>query len=345
MKYIGIDLHAKTFSINVQAQDGTTLWADTCPTSGSELISRIIALSGPKTVVFEESTVADWAFRLLSPHAKVIVADPRQNRHIAADQMIDDATSARKLVELVRAGSIKPVHHSDSDERQQFKELVQAYHDQTRELTRCKNKIKAKFRGRAIDCTGSSVFNAAPDNRERWLAQLPTGGTRVHVRILWERLDLLEAQKRTLLSAIRQLAAQFPEVERFMQLPGIGLIRAVTFFAVIDTPHRFPTKGKLWGYCGLGIAGRKSASIIGPEHLTRFGNRTLKNALKGAALTAIQIGGNLFADRYQQKIADGMSAELARVNVARSIANTMWAMWRRGEEYQPDRANPWDNTA
>jgi transposase len=343
MKYIGIDVHAKTLSINLQDQDGTELWAQTCPTSGKELVKRITALSGPKTVIIEEGTLADWVFRLLSPYAEVIVADPRQNRHIAGDEMINDAISARKLAQLFRAGSIKPVHHSESDERQEFKELVQAYHDLTKQLTRCKNQVKAKFRARAISCSGDSVFNANPDNRAKWLAKLKSKGAQAYVQLVWERLDLMEAQRERLLCDIRQLAKQFPQIARFMQIPGIGLVRAVTFFAFLDTPQRFRTKGKLWGYCGIGIAKPSSGQSSGPEHLNRFGNRTLKSVLKGAALRAIQAGDNPFADKYRRQIAEGIAPELARLSVARSIASTMWAMWRKDEDYQPDRASPWDN--
>lgn len=344
MKYIGIDLHAKTFSINVQDEDSGQPWAETFPTSGKELIKRIVDLSGPKTVALEEGTLADWAFRLLSPYAKVIVADPRRNRWIAGDQMIDDPTAARKLAHLLRTGSLKPVHHSASDERQEFKELVQAYHDATKQATRCKNQIKSRFRSRAIATSGAAVFDPDPDNRAAWLDKLEGKGARYRVAFLLDRLDYLEGQREQLLGYLRRLARQFPELQRFQDVPGIGFIRAATFFAFLDTPHRFRTKGRLWGYCGIGIAKASSGQSSRPEHLTRFGNRVLKDALKGAALTAIQTGNNPFADKYRRLLDQGMAPELARLTIARSIANTMWAMWRKGEQYQPDRANPWAGT-
>lgn len=341
MHYIGLDLHAKTFTMAVLDQQGRPLWIHTRPTSGEEILRLVNALAGTKTVALEESTLADWAFRLLSEYAKVIVADPRHNRWIAGDEKIDDEAAAYKLAELLRGGFLKPVHHSESAERQTFKELVQAYHDQTKQITRYKNKLKAKFRRRGISCVGGGVY--APRDREAWLEKLPGDGARIQVQFLWDTLDHLEAQHDRLRREIARLGKQFVQIVRFQNLPGVGLIRAATFFAFVDTPHRFRTKSKLWTYCGIGIAKPRSGEICGPEHLTYFGNRVLKDTLKGAALSAIHAPDNPFADKYRRQLQDGMPPEIARISIARSIANTLWGMWRRDEDYQPDRPHPWDD--
>ncbi len=343
MQYIGLDLHAKTFSMAVLDEQSRLLWTQTRSTSGQDLVRLVTALSGAKAVALEESTLADWAFRLLSPHAKVIVADPRHNRWIAGDENIDDETAARKLAELLRAGLLKPVHHSQSAERQAFKELVQAYHDQTKQITRYKNKLKAKFRRRAIPCGGSTVYGER--GRAAWLAKLPGEGARIQVQFLWDTLDHLQTQQHELRRNLAGLGKQFVEIARFQKLPGIGLIRAATFFAFIDVPDRFRTKGKLWVYCSIGIAKACSGETSGPEHLTYFGNRVLKDMLKGAAVSAIHAGDNPFADKYRRQTKSGTPDELARLNVARSIANTLWAMWRRDEDYDPQRRWQWDDNS
>ena len=334
MHYIGLDLHAKTFSMAVMDEDSEMVFKQTCSTSGKELVRLVTVIAGRKRVALEESTLADWAFRLLSPHAEVIVADPRQNRWIAGDEMIDDETAARKLAQLLQGGLLKPIHHSQSAERQAFKELVQAYHERTKEITRHKNKLKAKFRRRGISCNGSAVYGQR--DREAWRTKLPGESARYQVQLLWDTLDHLEGQKLELRRKLTRLARQFVQIARFEKLPGIGLIRAATFFAFIDTPHRFPTKSKLWTYCGVGIAKPESGDSSAPEHLTHFGNRELKEMLKGAALSAIHTADNPFADKYQRQVRDGMAPELARLSVARSIANTLWAIWRRDEEYDPN---------
>jgi hypothetical protein len=68
----------------------------------------------------------------------------------------------------------------------------------------------------------------------------------------------------------------------------------------------------------------------------------LKDALKGAALSAITQGDNPFAEKYQQILERGLPPALAQLSVARSVANTLWAMWRRDEDYQPQRPGQWD---
>lgn len=339
MQYIGLDLHAKSFSMWVLDADGQFLWTQTAGTSGENLVRLVSTLAGGKRVALEESTMADWAYRLLQPHAKVIVADPRHNRWIAGDEKIDDETAARKLAELLKAGLLKPVHHSSSAERQAFKELVQAYHDQSKQITRYKNKLKAKFRRRGISCSGSAVYGE--HDREAWLAKLPGEGARIQVQLLWDTLDHLVAQQQQLRREIVRLGKQFPQIARFQKLPGVGLIRAATFFAFVDTPHRFGTKGKLWAYCSLGLAKAQSGETCGPEHLTYFGNRVLKDALKGAALSAIRAADNPFADKYRRLLQDKLAPELARLSVARSIATTLWALWRKDEDYQPCRPTSW----
>jgi len=160
------------------------------------------------------------------------------------------------------------------------------------------------------------------------------------VQLLWDTVDHLELHKHRLQRAIATQAKQFPEIARFQDVPGIGLIRAATFFAFIDTPHRFPSRGKLWVYCGVGIASSRSGEGKPIEHLTYFGNRILKDLAKGAALSAIHAGNdNPFASKYTRLIQGGKDPHIAWLDVARSVITTLWIMWRKGQEYQPNPAS------
>jgi transposase len=262
----------------------------------------------------------------------VTVADPLKNRWIAGDENVADLSAARKLALLLRGGFIHPVHHG-LEQHQLFKELVQTYHDTARELARFKNKLKAKFRQHGVHCPGSEVYQ--PAHREAWREQLEAPLARMQADLLWERIDLLGAQQKALKRELIRQSKAFPIIGRFQALAGIGPIRAATFFAFVDTPHRFAHKRKLWAYCGLSVVRRRSDQMVGPEHLTRRGNRALKNVAKGAALRAISEGDNAFARQYEKMIQRGIKPENARLTVARAIVSAMYAMWRKGEPYQP----------
>jgi len=333
MKCVGLDVHARQFSLAVVDQGNQVMFENTFPTSAENLRRVIDAIAGPKSVVLEESTIAAWAYRVIQPCAQqVIVADPVKNRWIAGDENVEDLSAARKLAQLLRGGFIHPVHHS-LEPHQLFKELVQIYHDTARELARFKNKLKAKFHQHGVHCPGDQIYQ--PARREAWRDQLEAPLARVQADLLWERIDLLGAQQKALKRELIRHSRAFPIIGQFRALPGIGPIRAATFFAVVDTPHRFAHKRKLWAYCGLSVVRRRSDQMVGPEHLTRRGNRALKNVAKAAAVQAIAEGDNAFARQYHAMIQRGINPENARLTVARAIVSAMYAMWRKGEPYQP----------
>jgi len=333
MLYVGIDLHARTFSYAVVDGDCNVMFEETLTTSCENLREAMERIVAKKKVVFEESDLASWAYRVLEPHVdELIVADPKENHWIAKDQQIHDKLAARKLAKLLRGGYISPVHHTPDGDRQAFKGLVLGYHEKCRELRRVKNKLKAKFRQDGVVCSGSRVYSES--DRESWLSRLELSGARLQARLLYETMDHLESHRQTLSEEIGRRSRRYKEIARFEEVPGIGLIRAATFYAIIDTPHRFADKRKVWSYCGIGIAKAQSADKGGPEHLNRDGNRYLKDLAKGAASSAI-LGQNRFARDYERRIGEGKRPSMARLTVARAIVATLYAMWRDDAPYRP----------
>jgi hypothetical protein len=109
------------------------------------------------------------------------------------------------------------------------------------------------------------------------------------------------------------------------------------------TPHRFRTTRQFWNYCGLAIVSRASSewkrnsSRDGWQHVrgnvqTRGLNRNccsqLKAVFKGAATTVITKP-NPLREHFDQLVANGTKAHLARLTIARRIAATTLAIWKR----------------
>ncbi len=66
-------------------------------------------------------------------------------------------------------------------------------------------------------------------------------------------------------------------------------------------------------------------------------NRRLKDAILGAAESAIMQKENPFAEQYRRWVSAGLSYRNARRNVARSLAGVAWGMWKNGSVYDPSR--------
>jgi transposase len=213
--------------------------------------------------------------------------------------------------------------------------LMIAYHDAVKGTTRIKNKIKARFRQNGIQCTGTTVYSET--YREEWKAKLAQETTSLLILDdLWRQLEQSEQTEKDLLAAARAQAKNYPEIKHFQALPGIGFISAATISAMLETPYRFADKKKVWMYAGLGIMTRSSGGKVYSEKLSTDYNRLLKYTLKQAAEAAINAKESPFRRKYlDMTLLHGIAPHRAKLTIARDMLATMWAMWRKGEKYNP----------
>jgi hypothetical protein len=80
---------------------------------------------------------------------------------------------------------------------------------------------------------------------------------------------------------------------------------------------------------------QKKAKKNSTRGLTHNFNRRLKEVFKSAAVTAGVRG--QFKPYYEGLLAKGMSPEAARLTLARKIAATTLAVWKKGEAFDPQR--------
>jgi transposase len=266
---------------------------------------------------------------------KLVITNPKENHWIGLSGQKNDPLDALKLAQLARGGYVKEVHHP-LGERRRFRELMEAYHDAVQSTTRIKNKIKAKFSQNGIACRGSTVY--LESHREEWKSKLPQSATvQLILEGLWQQLKQSEKTENDLLAAAKAQAKHYPEIKHFNALPGIGFIHAATISAILETPHRFANKRKVWMYAGLGLMQRSSGGKLCSEKLTTDYNRLLKCTLIQAAEAAIRTEDNPFRQKYlDMTLLQGTPPHRARLTVARQMLASMWAMWKKGEKYSPE---------
>jgi transposase len=204
------------------------------------------ALRGQVQVTFEEGTHAAWLYDMLhKTKAGVIVCDPRKNR-LLQDGNKSDRVDARKLAQLLRAGLLSPVYHSEHGTRD-LKELVRSYEYLVEDSTRTMNRIKALYRSRAIACSGADVYK--PQRRDAWLAKLPGPGARARAERLYSGLDYLAGLRREARKALVAECRRHPACGLLQKVPTLGVVRIAQLIAAVVTPHRFRTKRQFWWRC------------------------------------------------------------------------------------------------
>jgi Transposase IS116/IS110/IS902 family len=133
-----------------------------------------------------------------------------------------------------------------------------------------------------------------------------------------------------------------------MSVPKLGSVSVAQLIAVVGTPHRFRSKQQFWTYVGLAVVTRSTADheVVGgvlrrsrrpvsTRGLNRNHNHLLKRVFKNAATSACHSGP--FKAGYDVRVARGMAPSLARLTIARQLAATTLAIWKRGEQFDPER--------
>jgi len=145
-------------------------------------------------------------------------------------------------------------------------------------------------------------------------------------RLLVIRKELKEVEKE--LEALIRQAGQ-----RLETLPGCKIVLAAQVLAEIRNIDRFSSASALAKYAGLSPRERSSGKKR--RHIkTLSGNRRLNKALHQIALSEISRYGNQYAKEYfQRKVAEGKSKAQALCCLKRRLVNIIFAMLKKGEEY------------
>ena len=343
--YVGMDVHRASIVIVVLNGAGKIVMQSVIETGAERVRGFLKQLRGKVYVTFEEGTQANWLHDVVRPLVtEVVVCDPRHNKLLQSGNK-NDRVDAEKLAELLRNGSLRAVYHGDNGVRT-LKELVRTYDCLVSDTTRVMNRLKAIFRGRAIDCGGHEIYRQ--DRRGQWLAKLLEPGAKQRAGFLYEQLAALKRwrheAKRAMVKEARRQAA-YPWL---LSVPKLGAVSVAQLIAVVGTPYRFRSKRQFWTYVGLAVVTctsadhevvngvlRRSKRPIATRGLNRNHNHLLKRVFKSAATSACHSGP--FKAAYDARVAQGMDPSLARLTIARQLAATTLAIWKRGEQFNPER--------
>ena len=338
--YAALDLHCAHSVLGSMEAGGRWRGTKRFATSAEALQTQVAALGGPRVwLTLEASALTRWAVGLLRPLVgRLVVCDARHNRLISGNRNKNDDQDVADLCLLLRLGKLKEVWMGDDRARQIHRELVYEllnWRDAQREL---KALIKARYRQWGVlKVEGKALFTQA--GRAGYLERLPGEEERRILRRLYAQHDHALTQWRDTQREVRRTGRQFWEVAEFQKVPGIGVVGAHVFSAIIEDPARFTHRNQLVKYARLAITQQSSdGKPLGYQRLERAGHRELKTLSYHAWRTATKstTRQNAVQSYYQASRERTHDVRHARLNTQRKILEALWLMWRRRESFKPE---------
>jgi transposase len=337
MLYAGLDLSRKRLDVHVLRDDGTTALVTAVAPDASALrtLARRVAAEGePVRATIESMNGARFVHDSLEFAGwDVLIADAQRVRGLAPLAAKTDKIDARVLAELTRRALVPEIWLPTPEVRAERERARFRLH-LVRHRTALKNRISATLMTFGHPCPMADLFGVAGRKLldslalpEPWQASLSE--SLALVDDLTARVDALEVE-------LRDLGADDPSMQLLMTVPGVGWVLAYTIASEIGDITRFATPKKLAGYTGLCPLVRQSGPKDRRGPLAKNGPKYLRWALVEAATHAAR--DVRYVERYErtkQRLGRQRGAKVARVDLARQLAEAIWHVLTKNEPFHP----------
>ena len=324
MHYVGINLHKRDLVIAVEDERGPVGKPRRFVCRDEAAIVEHLSALRPFRAVIEASASYRWLYDRLNPLGEIILAHPLRLRASIARPAKTDKLDAALLAHLLRMGQI-PEAYAPPAAYQELRELTRTRARLSRSATEAKNHLHGLLAARNIHPPYRNPFGV---RGRRWMRSLDLGVVgNLERDELIARLEHYDAQRDRLNVMLEGRATSFPQIESLRDIRGIGTYTALLVVAEIGEPERFSDPGQVASYAGLATRVYQSGGHDYHGHITRQGSPWLRWVLVQAAMKAI--GRDRKLANFYERVRKRSSRHIARVAVARKLAEICWIRLRR----------------
>jgi transposase len=337
MLYAGLDLSRQRLDVCVLDEEGRTVEVTAVHPDADALrtlAARILRHGEEVTATIESMTGSRFVHDQLERWGwDVAIADPVKAKGLAPLAAKTDKIDARVLAELARRDLVPEIWLPTPGVRAE-RERARFRQHLIHHRTALKNRIHSTLMSFGYTVPVTDLFGIAGrellarlELPEAWATSLTT--SLAMVDDLDERIDLFERE-------LKRLGADHPYIPLLMTVPGIGWVTAYTIASEIGDIRRFASPKKLTGYTGLCPLVRQSGNHDYRGPLSKHGPRYLRWALIEAATHAAR--DLRYRDRYERtkrRLGPQRGSKVARVDVARQLAEAIWHILTKNEPFAP----------
>jgi transposase len=274
-------------------------------------------------VVIEAPTNAWVIYDLLSTLVgRAVVVHPAKVKLIAEARVKTDKVDLLTLAHLLRADMLPEVWVPPPHVRD-LRALLSHRRRLVSLQTTAKNRLQSVLHRLNLRPPEGELF--ATKQREWWKALELSATERLRVDQDLATLDHIVPQIAAIDAELRRLSTSelwAEQVAYLLQLPGIGLLTAMSILGAIGEITRFPSANQLVGYAGLGASVHDSGKSHRDKGITKQGRRDLRFVLIEAARVAVQT--HPYWKREFGRLAKWIGEHKAVVAIARKLLIVVW---------------------
>lgn len=248
-----------------------------------------------------------------------MVVHPPHVALITRSQVMNDKIAASILARLLAKGLLVGIWVPPQEIRE-LRGLVAQRQKMVRLATQAKNRLHAVIQRHHLVPPAGNPFGA---NNKEWWQSLSLGRLeKLNLQSDLETLQFSEKQVKGMTEIMEGMAAEQEPIGRLLQLPGFGVVSAVTVWAAIGTIQRFADPQHLVGYAGLGTRVHDSGMTTRTGKITKAGRRDLCTVLIEAANAAANSHPHWKAELA--RLEPRLGRNKAIVAVARKLLVAAW---------------------
>jgi transposase len=319
-RYIGLDVHKHYLvALGVDEDLNVVLHARRVELSHLEAWMKK-TLTRQDEVVLEMTTNTWQLYDELREYAgSVMVVHPPHVALITRSQVMNDKIAASMLARLLAKGLLVGIWVPPQNIRE-LRGLVAQRRKMTGLATQAKNRLHAVLQRYHLLPPEGNPFH---QSQKEWWLTLPMGKLeQVNVQSDLETLRFAESQRDRLTSMMEEIASQQEQITCILQLPGFGVVTAVTVWAAIGNIQRFADPQHLVGYAGLGTRVHDSGMSTRTGRITKAGRRDLRVVLIEAAQVAANSHPHWKAELA--RLQPRLGRNKAIVAIARKLLVAVW---------------------
>lgn len=336
--YAGLDIGLEQTAVCIMDQEGKILREAMVASEPDALSEFLIETKLPlRRIGMEACPLSQWLFDGLVKAGLPAICIEIRHLKAAMSAMThkSDRNDARGITQVMRTGWFKAVHVK-SRTSQEIRMLLTS----RRLLVSKRGALESELRG-SLKVFGLKIGKVAPKEFAARVNELVEG--QAMLQAIVEPLLILRAEIIKQLDVLHRMVLSLTKNDelchRWVAIPGVGPVVALTFRTAIDVPQRFTKSRSVGPILGLVPKKHQSGEVDRHGRITKRGDAMTRAMLYEAANTMLARGKSCSLKAWALKIRDRRGYKRAKVALARKLAIIMHAMWTDGTEFHWGRLN------